>query len=65
MEESYLEIWRRAGELDPAHASPIAWMVGIARSRAIDVARSPQQAGIEAEPETDDDEGPGAVPGTN
>jgi RNA polymerase sigma-70 factor, ECF subfamily len=62
MEESYLEIWRRAGEFNPAHSTPIAWMVGIARSRAIDVARKRQAEGIETEPEAADDEGPAAVP---
>ena len=45
MEDSYLEIWRRAGEFDPAHGTPMAWMVGIARGRAIDVARKLQQEG--------------------
>src|SRR5712691_11277074 len=32
MEEAYLEIWRRAGEFDPAHTTPMAWMVGISRA---------------------------------
>jgi RNA polymerase sigma-70 factor, ECF subfamily len=62
MEDAYLEIWRRAGEFDPAYATPMAWIVGIARGRAIDVARKLQQAGGEAEPDTSDDDGPGTVP---
>jgi RNA polymerase sigma-70 factor, ECF subfamily len=62
MEESYLEIWRRAGEFDPAHSTPMAWMVGIARGRAIDVARQRQADGGESEPDVGDDEGPGTVP---
>ncbi len=62
MEESYLEIWRRAGEFNPAQVTPMAWMVGIARSRAIDVARKAQAEGSEAVPDTADDEGPGTVP---
>jgi RNA polymerase sigma-70 factor (ECF subfamily) len=62
MEESYLEIQRRAGEFDPAHSTPMAWMVGIARSRAIDVARQPREGDTEPEPEAGEDEGPGTVP---
>jgi RNA polymerase sigma-70 factor, ECF subfamily len=62
MEQSYLEIWRRAGEFDPAQATPMAWMVGIARGRAIDVARARQSEGRDSEPDTVDDEGPGTVP---
>ena len=62
MEEAYLEIWRRAGEFDPQHTTPMAWMVGIARGRAIDLARKLQQAGGETEPDTADDDGPGTVP---
>src|SRR5918992_3845072 len=50
MEESYLELWRRAGEFDPAQATPLAWMVGIARGRAIDVARTRQADRRDSEP---------------
>jgi RNA polymerase sigma-70 factor, ECF subfamily len=63
MEESYLEIWSRAGEFDPAHSTPMAWMVGIARGRAIDVARKRQQEGaIDVDAGTGDEDGPGTVP---
>jgi RNA polymerase sigma-70 factor (ECF subfamily) len=62
MEDAYLEIWGRAGEFNPAHATPMAWIVGIARGRAIDLARKLQQAGGESEPDTSDDDGPGTVP---
>ena len=55
MEESYLEILRRAGEFDPANSTPMAWIVGIARGRAIDVARQPREGGAEPEPETAED----------
>jgi RNA polymerase sigma-70 factor (ECF subfamily) len=41
MEETYLQIWRNIGEFDPALSNPIAWMVAIARRRAIDLARKP------------------------
>src|SRR6516164_6832444 len=63
MEEAYLQIWRGAGEFDPAHSTPLAWMVAIARRLAIDMARGPQPAAGDSEPEIiDEDEGPGSVP---
>src|SRR5215469_8906171 len=63
MEEAYLQIWREAGEFDPAHSTPLAWMVAIARRLAIDMARGPQPAAGDSEPEIiDEDEGPGSVP---
>jgi RNA polymerase sigma-70 factor (ECF subfamily) len=61
MEEAYSEILRDAGEFNPAHSSPIAWIVAIARRLAIDAARRPVSAG--SEPEViEENEGPGAVP---
>lgn len=62
MEEAYVQIWRRAGEFDPTIQSPMAWIVAIARSRAIDVARRSNAAEGEGDEIADDDEGPGAVP---
>jgi RNA polymerase sigma-70 factor (ECF subfamily) len=40
LQEVYLTVWRRAGVFDPARASPITWLVTIARNRAIDRLRS-------------------------
>jgi RNA polymerase sigma-70 factor, ECF subfamily len=62
MEEAYLQIWKSAGEFNPAQGTPLAWMVAIARRLAIDASRGPQpDAG--GEPEViDENEGPGAVP---
>ena len=63
MEEAYFQIWRDAGEFDPAHSTPLAWMVAIARRLAIDMARGPRPAAGDSEPEIiDEDEGPGSVP---
>jgi RNA polymerase sigma-70 factor (ECF subfamily) len=63
MEEAYLQIWRSAGDFNPANSTPLAWMVAIARRRAIDLSRRPQPASDPAEPEVvDENEGPGAVP---
>jgi len=44
LQETYLRIWRKASTYDPALASPITWMVTIARNLAIDTARkSPER----------------------
>jgi len=63
MEDAYLQIWRRAGEFDPTIQSPMAWIVAMARSRAIDLVRKSSAADGDGESDiADDDEGPGAVP---
>jgi RNA polymerase sigma-70 factor (ECF subfamily) len=63
MEEAYLQAWKRAGEYDPAQSTPIAWVVGIARGRAIDLARQPRGGVDDDESEiVEEDEGPGVVP---
>jgi RNA polymerase sigma-70 factor, ECF subfamily len=63
MEQAYLQIWRTAGEFDPARTTALAWMVAIARALAIDIARRPQTAGEEREPDLiDESEGPATVP---
>jgi RNA polymerase sigma-70 factor (ECF subfamily) len=40
MVETYLKVWTTAGEFDPAAASPLAWMLAIARNHAIDLVRA-------------------------
>jgi RNA polymerase sigma-70 factor, ECF subfamily len=63
IEDAYLQIWRSAGEFDPANTAPLAWMVAVARRLAIDAARRPSPPVADGEPEViDDNEGPGAVP---
>jgi RNA polymerase sigma-70 factor (ECF subfamily) len=62
MEGAYLEIWRRAGEFDPTIQSPIAWIVSVARSRAIDAVRRSSAADGDGESDIADDDEPGAVP---
>ena len=49
MQESYLRIWRSAGQFDPLRATPITWMVAIARNHAIDLLRKRAEALIEDE----------------
>jgi RNA polymerase sigma-70 factor (ECF subfamily) len=54
MQETYLTVWRSAGQFDPLRASPITWMVAIARNRAIDLIRRRTETPIEEEPEVAD-----------
>jgi RNA polymerase sigma-70 factor, ECF subfamily len=51
IQEAYLKIWNSAGNFDPALASPITWMLAIARNRAIDLVRRKAEASVEEEPE--------------
>jgi RNA polymerase sigma-70 factor (ECF subfamily) len=39
LQDVYIRAWQRAGEFNPAATSPIAWLVAIARSRALDESR--------------------------
>src|SRR3954454_2765801 len=40
LQEVFVTVWRKATSFDPGRASPITWMVAIARNRAIDRLRS-------------------------
>jgi RNA polymerase sigma factor (sigma-70 family) len=40
LQDVYVTVWRKAGSFDPAKASPITWLVAIARNRAIDRLRA-------------------------
>src|SRR6266571_9426171 len=40
LQDVYVTVWRKAAAFDPGRASPITWMVAIARNRAIDRLRS-------------------------
>ncbi len=51
MQETYLKVWKMADKFNPAIASPITWMVAIARNRAIDIMRKKAEVSIEDEPE--------------
>ncbi|QIE57896.1 sigma-70 family RNA polymerase sigma factor [Pikeienuella piscinae] len=39
MQDAYVDIWRKAGEFDPARGRAGAWIAVIARNRAIDIVR--------------------------
>src|SRR5262245_57012289 len=40
LQEVYLNVWRKASAFDGTRASPISWLVAIARNRAIDCLRA-------------------------
>ena len=40
LQEIYLEVWRKASNYDHARGTPMAWLVTLARSRAIDRVRA-------------------------
>ncbi len=40
LQEVFITVWRKAAEFDAGRASPITWMVTIARNRAIDRLRA-------------------------
>jgi len=51
MQETYFKVWTMADKFDPAVASPITWMVAIARNRAIDIVRKRTEVSIDDEPD--------------
>src|SRR5437867_7220006 len=36
LQDVYIEAWRKAGSFDPKRGSPMAWLITLTRSRAID-----------------------------
>jgi RNA polymerase sigma-70 factor (ECF subfamily) len=40
LQEVYVTVWRKAAEFEPARASPMTWLIAIARNRAIDRLRA-------------------------
>ena len=57
MQDTFWQVWRQAPRFDPLRGSAVAWVLMMARSRALDAvrarARDPAQIGQQAE---DDDE---------
>jgi RNA polymerase sigma-70 factor, ECF subfamily len=51
MQETYLKVWRMADKFNPAIATPITWMVALARNRAIDIVRKKGEISIEDAPQ--------------
>ena len=52
LQEVFIKIWERAVDYDASKGSPIAWMVAIARNRALDEVRRKRPVSIEDAPET-------------
>src|ERR1700730_10996653 len=40
LQDVYVTVWRKAAAFDPSRASPITWLVAVARTRSIDRLRS-------------------------
>jgi len=51
MQETYLKVWKMADRFNPTIATPITWMVALARNRAIDIVRKKGESSIEDEPQ--------------
>jgi RNA polymerase sigma-70 factor (ECF subfamily) len=51
MQETYIKVWTLADKFDPTIASPITWMVAMARNRAIDIVRKRRDLSVEDTPE--------------
>jgi RNA polymerase sigma-70 factor, ECF subfamily len=51
MKETYLRIWNMAAKFDPTVASPMTWMIAIARNRAIDIVRKSGNVFVDETPE--------------
>ncbi|HZQ14996.1 MAG TPA: sigma-70 family RNA polymerase sigma factor [Pseudolabrys sp.] len=44
LQEVYVTVWRKAAEFDAGRASPMTWLIAIARNRAIDRLRAAQRS---------------------
>lgn len=44
LQEVYLTVWRKAGDFDAGRASPMTWLIAIARNRSIDRLRAARQS---------------------
>jgi RNA polymerase sigma-70 factor (ECF subfamily) len=58
LQDTFCEVWRRAGKYDPARSTPAVWLLLLARSRTLDRKRrqrGPNGAPAAAEPMAPDD----------
>lgn len=44
LQEVYVTVWRKAADFDASRASPMTWLIAIARNRAIDRLRASRQS---------------------
>lgn len=40
LQETYTAVWTKAGQFDPARASPVTWLAAVARNKALDRLRA-------------------------
>ena len=61
LQEVYVTVWRKAADFDPSRASPMTWLIALARNRSIDRLRASRRARnmdpIDAATEIADDAG--------
>ncbi|HXF46093.1 MAG TPA: sigma-70 family RNA polymerase sigma factor [Burkholderiaceae bacterium] len=48
LHDAFVKIWNAAGSFDPLANQPVAWMVAIARNRALDVVAAADSARVES-----------------
>lgn len=48
LHDTFVKIWNAAGSFDPLANQPVAWMVAIARNRALDLVASADHARVES-----------------
>ena len=61
LHDAFATIWRRAESYDPLATQPVAWMVAIARNRAIDVRSSHDVSRVDSYHDALDDDPDGAL----
>ena len=44
LQEVYVTVWRKAADFDASRASPMTWLIAIARNRSIDRLRATRQS---------------------
>lgn len=52
LQDVYLTVWRKAADFDAGRASPMTWLIAIARNRAIDRLRSNRSGPVRSPLET-------------
>jgi RNA polymerase sigma factor (sigma-70 family) len=58
IEDVYVQVWREAARFDPARGVALAWLLMMARSRALDALRRVEPAMVVADPQSLVDEPP-------
>lgn len=61
LHDAFVKIWNGAGSFDPLANQPVAWMVAIARNRALDLVSSAEATRVQSLNVDDDDDPDGAL----